>query len=265
MGPLPVVISTSLQAATGAGIDSSFIALIAGQRVPVLVTDTIDYFPTMDPRGGGFMLFELESMLGHLNVLGSVYAVSPNEFFVRKDQTAGPEVGKTVSDLISFTGRVEDRDQRLEAVRLDPLTTAGWNLMALLALAVALFAGAFGYAAYLLVFSRRSRGEVGFLESMGLSRGQLKAMLAFEHLSIVAVGIGLGTWAGFRMSRLMITPLAVTEEGGEVIPPFILVTHWSMIAPTLVALVAIFLVALAVLDRSFARLDLQAIARVGEA
>ena len=264
-GPMPVVISISLQEAAGMEVGSMMVAVIGGQRVPAIVSGTTDYFPTMDPGGGGFMLADLDSLMGHLNVLGSAYSFSPNEFFISKEPDAGLAVHENISHLVRFSGRVQDRAARLESVRDDPLTTAGWNAMVVLALAVVLATAAFGYAAYLLLFAQRSRGEIGFLESMGLSRRQLAGLLAFEHLSIIVVGLGLGAWAGFRMSRLMVTPLAVTEDGAEVVPPFILVTDWSLMAPTFAALIVVFLLALLVLIRAVGRLDLQAIARLGEA
>jgi hypothetical protein len=89
-------------------------------------------------------------------------------------------------------------------------------------------------------------------------------ILGFEHLTILAIGLGLGTWAGFRMAALMISPLAVTETGEQVVPPFILTTSWHLMLPTYAALIAIFLGAQVALSRSIARLDLVAIARSGE-
>ena len=136
--------------------------------------------------------------------------------------------------------------------------------MVVLAVAVALLAAALGYVGYLLLSARLSRAEIGFLEAMGLSRLQLTALLVFEHLAIVVVALGLGTWAGFRMSALTVSPLAVTNSGNPVVPPFLLVTNWELMTPVYVALAVILVAALLVLTRKSGRLDLQAIARLGE-
>ena len=131
----------------------------------------------------------------------------------------------------------------------------------LVSLGIVLLTAAFGYVTYLLLFYSRTRGEMGFLQSMGLSRRQLVALVGFEHAAIAITGISIGTWAGFEMSRLMVSPLAVTETGREVVPPFILITDWSLMAPTYVGLVGVFVAALYLLNRSIRRLDLQTLAR----
>ena len=110
----------------------------------------------------------------------------------------------------------------------------------------------------------RTGEEDGETEEMGLSRLQLTGLLVFEHLAIAIVALGLGTWAGFRMSSLTVSPLAVTDSGRAVVPPFVLVTDWSLMASVYAALAVILVAALLVLTRKVGRLDLQAIARLGE-
>lgn len=261
-GAVLAVIDSRLARNAGIEVGDVFMARITSSLVPVEVVEIIENFPTMRPGAGSFMVVEIDSMLGHLNVLGSSFQSNPNEFFVSK--VPGEEPADDITSLVRFTARVYDRDMEMEAVASDPLTGAGWKAMVLLSLVVALVAASFTYASYLLQSGRRSRGEVGFLESLGLSRLQLGAMLTLEHLAVVAIGLGLGTWAGFLMSRMMASSLAVTEEGAAVTPPFVLITDWALMAPTYAVMAAIFLSSLLALWRSVGNLDLQAIARLGE-
>ena len=87
------------------------------------------------------------------------------------------------------------------------------------------------------------------------------ALLSLEHLIIVGLGLGLGTWAGFQMSYLMISSVAVTEDGSPVVPPFSLMTDWAIMGPVYAMLVGVFAVATYVLYRTVARLDLHTVAR----
>ena len=261
-GPVPVVIDSRLARNAGVVVGDVFMARVTSTLVPVQVSEIIENFPTMRPGAGSFMIVEIDSILGHLNVLGSSFQTNPNEFFVSKEPGEGP--AGDIASIVRYTARVYDRDTEMEAVASDPLTGAGWKAMVLLSLIVALVTASFTYASYLLQSGRRSRGEVGFLESMGLSRLQLGAMLTFEHLAVVAIGLGLGTWAGFLMSRMMAGSLAVTEEGAAVTPPFLLITDWALMAPTYLIMAAAFLSSLLLLWRSVGNLDLQAIARLGE-
>ncbi len=261
---VPVVASTSLLKATGKELGDSFISKIAGRMTHVVIRDTVDFFPTMSPYGGGFFLADLDSVLGYVNIMGQPSRVVPNELFVKKTPNAGPAVDELAQELSARFISVEDVDSRLDTVRLDTLATTGWRAMVFLSLGIVLLATALGYVSYLLLYVNRSRREVGFMQSMGLSRLQLMSLLGFEHLTIAAIGLGLGTWAGFRMSALIVSQLAVTETGQRVVPAFILKMEWNLMAPTYAAMVGVFIGAQFVLNRIVGRADLTAISRVSD-
>ena len=261
-GPVPVVISSSLAAASGVRVGDVFTASIHDRPVQLEAKDIVHYFPTMSSDGGRFLLVDLDNILGHLNVLGGLtIALRPNELFIAEDTSTPKPVRESITTSGIVSGGIRHKATQVESVRQDPLSSAGWSSMVVLSLSVVVLAAAFGYVTYLLLFAHRSRSEMGFLQSLGLSRRQVIGLLGFEHLVIAAIGLGLGTWAGFQMSRLMVSPLAVTERGEPVVPPFILTTDWSMMLPTYAALIAVFLAALFVVNRTILRLDLHEISR----
>ena len=232
-----------------------------GRFVPIVVRDSVDLFPTLDPRGAGFILADLETLIRHINILSPAVVATPNEMFIQKAPGAGDSVRQVVTRMV---GRdlVIDREARLEQVRLDPLITAGWQAMSLLAMALIVFTAGLGYLTYLLAFANRSRSEMGFLQSVGLSPRQMAGLLALEHMIIVAIGVGLGTGAGWVMSDLMVSSVAVTENGREVIPPFILETDLRFLLPLYAVLISVFALAIYRLTRGMRRLDFHAISRL---
>ena len=260
-GPIPVVVSTSFIAATGVEVGDNILGQVRGRKIPMVVRDTVDYFPTMRPDGGGFILVDLDSLLGHLNIIGSLVSIRPNEIFLSEAETAHQTAKEAVSTSVRLTGEVHHMATELDSIRLDPLSTAGWRTMVLPTLSIVTLATGLGYLIYLLSFAGRRKGEMGFLQSLGLSRRQLMGLLGFEQLTIAGIGLGLGTWAGFQMSRLTVSPLAVTERGEQVVPPFILMTDWSFMLPTYGALVVIILASLFVLKHGMDGLDLHVISR----
>ena len=147
------------------------------------------------------------------------------------------------------------------AFGLDPLVSAGWRAAVIVSVAVIVFTASLGYVTYLLAFAGRSRREMAALRSVGVSARQMLGLLALEHLLIVGIGLGLGTWAGFQMSRLMVSAVAVTEDGSPVLPPFVLVTDWAVLGPLYAALCCFFVAATLALHRSASRLDLHSVAR----
>ena len=261
-GVLPVVASSSFTNDTGTNIGDVVILKILGHTTPVLIRDTVDYFPTLNPRRSGFLLADLASLLRHLNILSPLTQITPNELFIAQAPGAGESVLEVVNNLSRHPYTVYDKRSMLESVRLDPLVTAGWKAMVLLSLAVIVITAGFGYVTYLLAFGDRSRGEMSFLQTLGLTRRQMAGLLTMEHLIIVTIGIGLGTWAGLQMSRIMVSSVAVTDTGQRVVPPFILTTDWGFMIPIYVVLAAIFLGGLYRLVRAMLRLDLRSISRV---
>ena len=260
--PVPIVASSSFITRTGHQVGDALIIEMMGRLVPVVIRDSVDYFPTMDPGGGGFIVTDLDGLLDHLNLISPIARFAPNEIFITEAPGAAQSVRDVVATLAASTTGVHDREALLASVRLDPLITAGWRAMVPLSLAIILVSASLGYVTYLLSYANRSRSEMGFLQSLGLSGRQALGLLSLEHIVILIVGLGLGTWAGFQMSALMVSSVEVTETGDKVIPPFILMTDWSYMLPIYAALVGIFVAALYWLKRSMLRVDLQAVSRV---
>ena len=260
-GPVPVVASNSFLRTSGARVGDALIVELKGRFVPIQVRDSVDFFPTLNPSGAGFLIADLETLIRHINILSPALVATPNEMFIEKASGAGDSVSSVVTRMV---GRdlVHDREQQLEQVRLDPLITAGWQAMVLLAMAIIIFTAGLGYVTYLLAFSNRSRNEMGFLQSVGLSSRQMAGLLMLEHFIIVAVGIGLGSGAGWLMSDLMVSSVAVTENGRQVVPPFILETDFRFLAPLYLVLISIFALAVYRLTRSMRNLDFHAISRM---
>ncbi len=261
-GPLPVVASSRFLDVTGARVGDVMILDIMSRLVSVQFTNRVDYFPTMQSRGGGFILTDLDDLLRHLNILSPTTSFFPNELFISEALGAGDSVSETILRLTGTTDRVFDREARLEAVRLDPLITAGWRAMMALSLVLIVFTAGLGYLIYLLAFTNRGRNEMGFLQSLGMTGRQVLGLLSIEHLAIVLVGLGIGTWAGFQMSSIMVSSVAVTEVGDPVVPPYIMVTDWPMLALIYAVTASIFLLSTLALARSLRSLELHSISRL---
>jgi ABC-type antimicrobial peptide transport system permease subunit len=87
-------------------------------------------------------------------------------------------------------------------------------------------------------------------------------LVAAEHLVIVIMGLAIGTVAGFAMSNIMVSAVAVTERGDPVLPPFVVTTNWALMGPIYVALIAVFAAALYLLARVASEGDLSKVTRV---
>jgi putative ABC transport system permease protein len=243
-------------------VGKELVVTIEGRLVPIVIQDTVEYFPTLDPRRGGFILAELDSLTRLLNIAGSGAPVGPSELFIEEAPGSNVEVRDFVMRLAPSPIAVRDREFLLSSLRLDPLITAGWRAMVLLSLAIIGVTAGLGYATYLLSFAERSRREMGFLRAFGFTHRQMLGLLSLEHLVIAVVGLGLGTWAGLQMSSTMVASVAVTQRGDQVVPPYILTTDWSFMLPIYVLLIGIFVAALYRLTSSMSQVDMHAASRM---
>ena len=260
-GPVPVVMSSSFSERTGYNVGDLAVVSTLDRLIPVAIRGEVDLFPTMHPEDFGFVVADLDSTLRHLNILSPLASIVPNEVLMNEAPGAGGAVRDALLNLPPGSV-IRDTESALESVRLDPLVTAGWRAMGLLAVAIILFTAASGCATYMLAFSGRGRTEAGFMRSLGMSRRQLSGLLSLEHVVVVVMGLSLGTWSGIEMSRRMVASVAVTDQGDAVLPPFSLITDWALMGPIYVVLLVVFGVALYALDRSMRGVDIQTIARL---
>ena len=261
-GFIPAVASRTFSAATGAGVNNAILVTLPGGVVPVVVTDIVDYFPTLDPARGGFLVFDIDTLLTYLDALNPIGGTAVNEIFIETAPGADMEVFQGVSRIVRARGDAIGLEEQLAAQEIDPLISAGWRTIVLVALGVVLFISGLGYVVYLLAFAERSMGEMGSLRSLGFSRVQTIGLIGLEHMLVALIGLGVGTWAGFQMSRMMVSSVAVTDGGGRVLPPFILTTNWVLMGPLYVVMLAIFVVALLTFGGRVLSIDLRRLSRM---
>ena len=139
--------------------------------------------------------------------------------FIKEAPGADYAVRSVLYSMVNTAAQVRDREWQQGAAQLDPLVSAGWKAMVTLSIGIIVFTAGLGYVVYLLAFARANRNQMGFLQAMGLTRRQVTGLLSVEHLLVAVFGLGLGTWAGYEMSRIMVSALAVTGSGQPVVPP----------------------------------------------
>ncbi len=262
-GAMPVVVSSSLDAPSAAAVGDLFVVEIGGRWIPARIADIVEYFPTTD-EDRPFILADLESLQAHLNAFPAQVSTKPNELLIGIGTADRQALVDTLAGLEPAPRQIMDLALLVDEQELDPFTTAAWRPVAYLSIGMALIATAVTYMAYVVLFLRRSRVEMGALASLGLSRGQTLALLVFEHLSIAAIGIGVGVWASFMTRSPIVSPLAVTTEGGRLVPPFVMTTDWGLLIPIFAIQAAFLLVGLLVLSRRAGDANLSSIVRRGE-
>lgn len=260
---LPVILSRGLSDKYGFSIGQQFIIEVAGRLVVAEMRDVVNYFPTMDTRSSEFIITDVNKLQTYLNVISTVRKVDLNELFISvksgsEHKATSIITGDSGSDLLDINHGLD----KLKELSIDPYSGSGFQPMVLMAAIITLISAGFGYINYLFLFSKITRNEITCLQSLGLSRSQLFSFLGIEHSIIIVCGISLGTWSGYQISDLMVSPLAVNDSGAKIIPRFILDTDWGIMGPWYVILTAFFLLSGILLTRFIAKLDINQSTRI---
>ena len=249
-GPVPLIVSTTFADKIGASVGQTFVAEINSRLVQFRISATAEYFPTVSPDGNGFLIADLDSLLGHLDVLTySSPRVRPNELFLASETSVEDKVLAAAKKVAGPAWQTQSYQSELDYLRSDPLGGAGWRMLVWVSIAVAILAGGLGYGTYLLSSTADGHQESGVLRSAGFTGWQLGWLLAIEHLAVAVVGLGVGTWTGLQMSSLMASSVAVTANGQPIVPPVVTITDWQTLTPFYIALVAVVTGALWMLRR----------------
>ena len=261
-GPVPVLLSSSFVAQTGIQNGDMLVLEIADRKIPVILVDTVDYFPTMDPYDEGFVIADIDSILWHLNIVGHQSQLYPNEVFLSEVSTDQKAVRQDLSMMTLLSGQVLDKSEQLSTLETDPLLSAGWRSFGLVSVGLVVLLISLSYFMYALFFLNKRRSEVGYMKSIGFSRGQMLGLLSLDHILISCIGLGIGSAAGFYVSELIVSSIVSFGDGQYAAPPFRIIVDWVLLIPAYFGLSIAFFGSLILLERSVNRLDLQAVARV---
>ncbi len=197
--------------------------LEAAHQVPFIVAGFVKLFPTVYPEEAPFMIGNLDYAFEQQ---GGQY---PYEVWLRlRDGTTPRAVGVGAADLglkISpeayAPADISVEQDRPERQGLYGLLSVGFVSAAALT--------ALGFLFYSLLSFQRRFVELGTLRAIGLSTGQLSALLGWEQALLIGVGMLGGTLIGVSASLLFIPFLQVRGGQHPQTPPFVVQIAWGQI------------------------------------
>ena len=75
------------------------------------------------------------------------------------------------------------------------------------------------------------------------------------------IGLGIGSWTGIQMTKLMLGAVAVSEEGKVLLPPPIFAPDWMLLTTYLALFVLVFSSCVLFLSRHLTKVNLAEVAR----
>ena len=121
--PLHVIVSENFLSLGAVAPGQPIVVQIFGGFLPVVPVGTVGLFPTLDPGSRPFMVIDVESLLGFVELRGLVN-ISANEIFVDIDPEGHAATARRIRQVFR-AGSLLDREARIEDSVIDPLTVAG--------------------------------------------------------------------------------------------------------------------------------------------
>jgi ABC-type antimicrobial peptide transport system permease subunit len=265
--PLAVIVNQNFLADTGTEIGSWVSIRMPGQYITVEIVDAVNYFPTLDPAKESFMIANLDRLLTLRNrMLGGSFALYPNEAWLSltNDRELRATAVETLKQPAYKAEKFYYQDEIIATQKSDPLIAAGWGGVLNLAFFGVVLVSGLGFIVYAYLSARGRQLEFAILRTLGFSFRQIITLIGFEQLSIIVIGIGIGTYVGMLLSGVMMPFLQLTERGEQVVPPFKMVTDWATISVTYCILAIAFVVTITLVIFFFNRITISRTLRMGD-
>ena len=261
-GAVPAYLSRREADALGLTPGDTFRASAGSRYFEAQLAGVFDYFPTFDPNArGGLAVVDGARFAATINAGLPDRWVIPNEAWFASDSP-----GATVAALAALQPReVVQRAEVLAEQQEDPLVAAGWAGILAISFGAVLLLSAIGFIVYSYLTAQQRGLEFAILRTLGFSRVQVFGVVLFEHLFVIAAGMGLGTAVGLRLGRMMLGLLAVDERGAAVLPPLLMRVSWIEVAAVWGILGTVFIATIAAVVALYFRLAVHRVLRIGDA
>ena len=238
----------------------AIVVAISGRYVDARLAGVFDYFPTYTPGRAGFAVLNAPRLLANLSAALVDRTADYGEAWYATHDVAATRAGLARLEARTIGDRAAVRLQQQE----DPLIAAGWSGILAIAFGAVLLLSAIGFMVYSYLTAQQRALEFAILRTLGFSRPQVVSLVLFEHLFVIAAGMGLGTVVGLRVGRLMMGLLGIDERGGQVVPPFIQRVDWVEVFVVWGILGTVFAATIAAVVALYFRLALSRALRIGD-
>ncbi len=252
--PLPVIASESFTGATGILKGGSGLMEIGGILVPITVKDTFKLMATLETSQGPAVVFNRDQLLSWIGTADLRSPPGINEgWFAFEPGADLEELQKTLAAPPFYLDKVSDTKSELSALERNPLIAAGGAGILYIAFGAVLLLVAAALLVSLWVSVQRRRSEFAVLRAMGLSRGGVVQLLAFEYALVAVLGLIAGGYLGRMVGQRMLSFLNVDDSGNRAEPGFLLQTEWLLVAAGGMIVLAVFAAALVFAGRLISR------------
>ena len=258
---VPIVFSQLALVSNNAAVGDLSVVHVFGRSIPVRIIGVTDYFPTLDPEGGGFAVVAVAQLWRHLALSSANSARFGAEVFIGLEDTEDNAVIDTVSSEIGGLLSVVDRDEIQRTSVVTPLAVAGWRGASIITGALAVGLAILGLLTFVPMRPAGDKFNLAVLRALGVRKRGLVFTSVIEQLVVLGVGVAAGVGAGLVMASIAVDTVSQTDSNVNSLPPIVFSTDWIFIGGLVVALLAVGLVVSVFDVISVKRISIAAIVR----
>ena len=260
---VPALVSRELAHVVDEG--EVILAFVGSTSVPLIVSGTTEFFPTLDPRESPFLVADLDALLDYMYLHGNRFVGGDTEVWLRLDgAVSSTSIADSIEDAGWSLSDVYHASTMVEARTSDPLLTAGWSGLLALSFIAVVMAGASSLILYTYIDARERLSEFAVLRSLGFSKLQVNGIVWFNLAITFTFGLAAGTLGGQLLGIAVLPLLEVAEDGSRITPPMLLQNNWPAVAFSYLVLGVATLITVAILAWALGKLELQRLLRVAD-
>ena len=139
---VPALVSREIAQSVDEG--EVILAFAGSTSIPLLVSGTTEFFPTLDPRESPFLVADLNALLDYMYLHGNRFIGGDTEVWLRLDGTVpSASISASIEDAGWPVSNGYHASTMVEARTSDPLLTAGWSGLLALSFIAVVMAGRF--------------------------------------------------------------------------------------------------------------------------
>ena len=261
--PVAAAIDRESYDASGLALGDVTAISLANFSVPVSIVAVVDYFPTLNPAQGGFVIADLLA-LRSASVVSSQQAVLPiTEVWAGVSSDGGRAAVGSLLDEVYLSSTVFDAVGLTTAAQEDPFRSGGVSALFLVGFLGLLIVGAAALVLTLASSAAERAREFALLRTIGVARAELALQAAVEVGLVLIAGVGIGLGLGWAVTGALLAFLDVTVEGVAAAPPTVLSVDWLVAGLGVAVITVCGLAGTALVSRWASRRDAAALLREG--
>ncbi len=262
--PLPALASQTFLEKAQAQVGDTLNLTVDSQPRRFEIVGVVNYFPTLyEDLNAGYIITNRALMLDDINAETN-QPVNNNEAILAIDTAVPPETvtAAALSNLPGIQAAIEQEAVRL-TIKADPMAL-GLRSVTLFGYLLTTALSLVGFATHFYLSAKQKEAIYGVLRSIGMSPGQLYAVLVLEQVVLILAGLAIGTALGVVLNQITLPGLPITFGDRPPTPPFIARNDWGAVVQIYITLAVAFFISLGIATLLLWRTKLHQVLRVGE-